>query len=368
MKSILGRVILSILIFLNLELLASTYKWSAQANKHEAMVNEAIHLKYICEYSDKAQLYVIEFSPMTENEKYTIELLSENEKILNGKKINTFEFVAFVKEAGKISFSFDTTMKKTNKDSIQNTVLGRDNADYEEFTKRYIRQKEVVVEIKPTISEIAGEFVLSVKQDKQSIKAYEPYHLEVKIEGNGNFKDLKPIKFNIDGVKVFSQKVIEDIKLTKDGYVGSWNQKFAFVSENDFNISQVEIKYFDLITKKENKLIIKETKINVEKAYKKDELLDKEKKSFEFNYDFIYYLLTFISGFLFAKINFNTKRKLNSQDASFKAKVKNAESLEELMIILVLQDARKYEKLILEIESKNVTSLNKCKKTLIHFN
>ena len=42
MKNNLGRVFLIILIFLNLNLAASTYKWSVQADKTEAMTNEAI--------------------------------------------------------------------------------------------------------------------------------------------------------------------------------------------------------------------------------------------------------------------------------------------------------------------------------------
>ncbi len=167
MKNNLGRVILIILIFLNLNVFASTYQWSVQADKTEAMTNEAIYLKYICEYSDAAGLYVIEFNPVVDNERYSIELLSESEKIVDGKKTNTFEFIAFVKEAGEIELILDTTMKKTNKDSIQNTVLGRDNAIYEEISVRFIRQKTVVVNVKQSSADLVGEIVLNVKKDKE---------------------------------------------------------------------------------------------------------------------------------------------------------------------------------------------------------
>jgi len=363
MRNNLGRVLLAILIFLNLELLASTYRWSVDANKHEAMVNEAIHLKYVCEFSDEAGLYVIEFNPVVDNEKYTIELLSENEKIVEGKKINTFEFLAFVKKAGDISFVFDTTMKKTNEDSIQNTVLGRDNADYEEFSERIIRQKEILLNIKPSSSELVGSLKIDVKKDKTSIKAYEPYHLEIKIEGNANFKALKPIEFKIDGLKIFTQKVVEDLQLTKDGYVGSWSQKFAFVSDKDFKIPKLSIEYFDLKDKTVKELRMDAIDVEVIKAYKKEELLEAEEKSFEFSYDFLYYALTFIAGFLFAKIEFR-RRKSNQRDANFDSKVNNAKSLDELMMILALEDAKKYEEIISKIEKKDIKSLNESKKML----
>ncbi|EDZ61601.1 hypothetical protein SMGD1_2146 [Sulfurimonas gotlandica GD1] len=366
MRSNLGRIFLIILIFLSLNAFASTYKWSVKSDKAEAMTNEAIYLKYVCEYSDAAGLYVIEFNPVVDNEKYSIELLSESENITDGKKINVFEFIAFVKVPGEMSFIFDTRMKKTNKDSIQNTVLGRDNADYEEFSTRFIRQEAIVVNVKQSSSDLVGEFVLNAKKDKEQLKAFEPYHLEISIAGSGDFKLIKPILFEIDGVKIFSQKVIQDVKLTKNGYQGSWSQKFAFVGEKDFTIPKLSIEYFDIKEKKAKELIVEETQIKITKAYKKEELLDVEQKSFEFSYNFIYYILTFIAGFLFAKINFKRVKKLNFADSSFLAKVDNAKSFDELMIILALKDARKYESFIRKVETKEIKSLKEAKKALIN--
>ena len=366
MRNNLGRVFLIILIFLNLNLVASTYKWSVESDKNEAMVNEAIYLKYVCEYSDEAGLYVIDFNPVVDNERYSIELLSESEKISDGKKINSFEFVAFVKEAGEIEFALDTTMKKTNKDSIENTVLGRDNADYEEFSQRFIRQDSVFVNVKESNTDLVGEFVLNLKKDKEKLKAYEPFHLEIKIEGRGNFKALKPIEFKIDGVKIFSQKVIENIRLTKDGYKGSWSQKFAFVGEKDFKIPEVKIEYFDIKEQRVKEMLVDASSVTVTKAYKKEELLDLDEKGFEFSFDFIYYILTFIAGFLVSKIEFKRVRKSNSVDASFEAKIDKAKSLDELMVILALKDAKKYESFITKVETKEINSLKVAKKVLIN--
>ncbi|WP_415397967.1 hypothetical protein [Sulfurimonas sp. CS5] len=365
MRNNLGRVIL-ILIFLNLNLIASTYKWSATANKSTAMTNEAIYLKYVCEYSDATGLYVIEFNPVVDNDEYSVEILSETEKIQDGKKINTFEFVAFVKHAGVHKFVFETTMKKTNKDSIQNTVLGRDNSDYEEFSQKVIKQEVISVDVKESSNELVGEFILKVKKDEQKLKAYEPYHLEIKIEGVGDFRAIKPITFNIDGVKIFSQKTIENITLTKDGYKGSWSQKFAFVGEKDFKIPKVSIEYFDLKEQKIKEMTIDAVNVEVEKAYKKEELLDAEEKGFEFNYTFLYYILTFIAGYLFAKLNFKREKNKDAKEASFKEKIQNSKSLKKLMIVLALKDSKKYEGLILKIEKKEITSLAVIKKKLLN--
>ncbi|MEA2091180.1 MAG: hypothetical protein U9O83_02300, partial [Campylobacterota bacterium] len=354
MRNSLGRMILTFFSILHLEIYASTYEWSAEADKSVAMTNEAIYLKYICEFSDRAELYNIEFNPVADNERYTIILLSEKVKIVDGRKINSFEFVAFVKESGMQEFVFDTIMKQTNKDSIENTVLGRDNADYEEFSQKIIRQNAINIYVKKSGSDLVGEFELGVKKDEKKVKAYEPYQLEILIDGVGNFNALKPIEFKISGVKVFAQKPIKDIKLTKDGYRGSWSQKFAFVGESDFKIPKKSIKYFDLKDETLKEFIVGGSEVEVIPAYKKEELLDAKEDSSEFNYDIFYYILTYIAGFLVAKLKFKRAKKTETADATFRAKIKNAKSLEELMIILVLKDSKKYGELILKIEKKEM--------------
>ncbi len=365
MKNNLGRVLLIFLTLLHVELFASTYEWSSSVNKQEAYVGEAIHLTYTCKFSDRAELYSIDFDPVGDYEKYTIVLLSEDSKLIDNKKVNNYEFVAYAKEAGKIEFNFDASMKKTNFDSIKNTVLGRDNAFYEEFTKEVAKQKTLHVDVLKPSTKLVGDFTLEVKKDKTQVKAYTPYHLRVVVRGNGDFENIKPIEFKIDGVKIFSSKMEKDFELTSDGFSGSISQKFAFVSSESFIIPELKIKYFNLKSKEEKTLIIESTEVKVIKGYEKKELLDEVEDKFVINYDYIYYFLFFVTGFLVSKIKFKRDEKLDSRDKEFREKVENAKSLNQLIVILALKDKLKYEEIILEIETNKVTSLSKAKsKTL----
>ena len=61
MKNSLGKIFLALFILLHVELFATTYEWSATTNKKSAYVGEAIYLKYTCTYSDRAELYTIDF-------------------------------------------------------------------------------------------------------------------------------------------------------------------------------------------------------------------------------------------------------------------------------------------------------------------
>ncbi|WP_310442277.1 hypothetical protein [Sulfurimonas sp.] len=365
MKKNLGRVVLAILFFLHIDIFASTYIWSATSNKTTAYVNEPIYLKYICEFSDSAELSTIDFNIAGDYEKYRVKNLRENQTIVDGKKINSYEFVAYAKKAGEIRFDFEAIMKQTNKESVENMVIGRDNMKKGEFATKTVKQKILTAEIKETNSTLVGEFSIDIKKNVPRVKAYEPYHMQIIIKGSGNFEDLKPLSFNIEGVKVFAGEVEQKHELNENGESGEWSQKFAFVSEKDFKIPEVKIEYFNLREQKTESLVLEAVDVSVEKGFAKEELLDKvDDKSFKFNYNYLYGILMFIAGFLAAKINIKKQIPKQSVDEEFKEKIKSAKSLDELMIFLVLEDSKKYEQIILDIEAKKITVLKNAKEAI----
>jgi len=359
MKNNLGKIFL--ILVLSLELFASTYEWSVEASKKTAMTNEPIYLKYTCTFSNSAYIYTIEFNPIADNDEYKVVLLSENENISDGKRVNTYEYLLYVKKAQNLNLFFDTTMKKTNKDSIQNSVIGRDNIESEDYSTRVIRQKSVELEIKDAKSVLVGKLNADVNKDESNIKAYEPYHLEIQIQGSANFEDLEAFYFDIDGVKVIEEKPIQNLQLTKEGHVGSWSQKFAFVSDTDFTIPRIDVQYYDIEEKKLKILGFDEVNIEVTKVYKKEELIERVEKSFELKYEYIYYVLSFLAGFFFAKIKFKKRVKPPSEELLMNKKIDNTKSLQELVFLLVLSDAKRYSKIIEMIEQKEIKSLKNAK-------
>ena len=90
MSKSLGSI-LCMTLFLCADLFASTYTWRASANKTQAYMNEAIYLEYVCTFSDKSELYTIDFNPQGED--YSLFLLQESEKIINEKRVNRYECV-----------------------------------------------------------------------------------------------------------------------------------------------------------------------------------------------------------------------------------------------------------------------------------
>ncbi|MBN2817216.1 MAG: BatD family protein [Campylobacterales bacterium] len=354
---------LIVFLFFPLHLFATTYEWKAYINKNEVYVNEAIYLRYECHFSDEAQLYAVDFNPVKSSSEFRVVMLSETSKIVAGKKILVYEFVAFVHHPEEMKFSFEALMKKTTQDSIENTVIGRDNGKYAEYQTTTEKLQQLTVNVLETSTPLVGTLEMHIKKDENSVKALHPYHLEVSVEGIGDFEALKPLAFDIEGVKVFSETPIVEQVLTQDGYKGKWSQKFAFVSEKDFTIKPFEWEYFDLEKKAKKLLKFDGVTVMVTQGIKVETLLDEpQTQTSYFSLEYLYYVLAFVAGFLVAKIEF--KREKKEKVESFCTKVHSLKSLKELSVIVAARGDKKYEQILQDIEEGRLTSLQKAKKLI----
>ena len=364
MKKSLGSFLFFI-ILLSTSINASTYKWSSYVAKEKAYVGESVYVKYLCKFDDNGELYIIDFEPRS-SDLYDLILLSKDEILRDGKRTNTYEYILKVKSPQDFEMILEATMKKTSLDSIvENTTNHYDDTKFDSIhTKNIVKMDKISLEVFEAPKKLLGRFDLQVKKDASDIKAYEPYHLELEVSGEGNFEALQALEFDIENVKVFAQKPIKSISLDKDGYKGSWNQQFAFVSSEDFRIPARSIDYFDIASQEIKSLHMEAIHVKVQQAYKKSELLDEVEEGFIFEVKYIYYILTFIVGFFLGKINF-TKKKVSTKDQSFIRKVKKLKSLDELSILLLMSNERRYDSVLAAIEANELSSLSQAKKMIM---
>ena len=362
-KSLGSFLLLTILLTFSLE--ASTYKWSSFVNKKKAYVGESIYLKYLCEFDDNGELYIIDFNPRG-NDLYEIVLLSKDEKIKNGKRINTYEYIVQIKSAQDLSFVFQATMKETLLDSIvNNTTSHYDDTKFDSIHKTTIvKMDKIAVDILDTPKELLGDLTLSVSKDEKKVKAYEPYHLDITYTGAGNFDAIKKFTFDLENVKIFTQEPIKNITVNQNGYEGSWTQKFAFVSDKDFSIPAKSVEYFNTLSGKIEVLKMDAIDVKVEAAYKKTALLDEVEEVYSFDAQYLYYAISLVAGFLVGKIKFRPK-SINTENEELIGKIKETKSFDELSILLILRDEKKFTSILEGIDSNIFTSLIQAKKMTI---
>lgn len=351
MKRSPGRWLV-LFIFIGAALSAAPYRWSASVSQEEAYLHEAVELRYICRFDDTGSLYVIDFNPPKETEAYRLKLLHESERIEGGRRINEYRFLLFPKEAGRLELEFPAVMRKTTRDSIENTVIGRDNVEDLDFTDTPIRTPKLQLEVKGHGLRLVGSYAMQVEVSAAEVRAYEPLHVTVTVTGEGNLDKLQPFVLEVPGAELFSEPPQSDFERSDRGLKGSWVQRFAVVGSEDFTLPELVLEYFDTDTKRPEKIVVPAKPIRVSAVYQSAELLDEaaEEPSWRWEWGYLYYLLTFIAGFLAGKWG-RLGRRESRTGGTFESRVRAAKTPKELAVVLAMRSDPRFGELIEALES-----------------
>ncbi len=367
MKKILGSLLL-----LAVSLFAkSAYEWKIELADKELYVHQSTVLSMRCEFSKEGKNDDVEFIP-PKDIPFEFELLSQTRHFEGERQILVYKYLLFSKEAGTYELKLKPQMLFTTQSAIDNVIIGRDNVNDLEVQKETAVIEPIRITVEETASVLTGRFRLKADIDTQEVSAYEPVHLELSFEGEGNLHELKPIVFEIEDVEVFSDKPEQQIDLGENGYKGKWLQRFAFVGRSDFVIPSLSFAYFDLETKKQKQLKTDAFDIRIQAdGIKREELIDKvdlpsQKIDFSSYLESVYYLLTFIAGFVVAKLVRLPQKRASRERC---AKIKKADSAKDLLDVLIVCDRDLFTSEIAELESavyKNETvSLTDIKKKAV---
>ncbi len=353
MKHAPGKLFL-LLAVLYSTLTAAPYTWSVSSSKSGVYANEALSVTYTCRFEDAGPNYVIDFDPLKSSGPYTMHALSENEQIIDGKRVNEYRYVLFPHEAGALTLAYDALMRRTTKESIENTVIGRDNMEDFDFTDSVVRVPSVQVDVKPASGTLTGTLSMTMEVAKRTLNAYEPLHLSVSIEGKGNLEAIRPLEIAIEGVEVFAEAPQKEYRLESDGYHGRYLQQFALVAEKDFVIPPFSVAYFDLSSGEPATLKSEAYAISVTPAYLPEELLDEESadaEPFVWEWAYLNYLIVFLLG---VGVGRWMRRKKSEEEAlpEWMEQVNRAEDVKSLLMLLVVHGDKRCESVIESMENE----------------
>jgi len=123
------------------------------------------------------------------------------------------------------------------------------------WTTYYSNEVHIKAKPLPNNAKLVGNFTIHVSVDKHTINPSEAVNVTVEVKGDGNLEDIQSFKPYINGVNVFDEKIeIKGNRLT---------QKLAFVSDKDFTIPPFSVAFYNLKTKRVEKISTKPIKIKV---------------------------------------------------------------------------------------------------------
>ena len=355
MKRIHGSILFLLLCLVPSWLYAGApYAWSVTQSSGDAVQHEAIFVEYTCRFDSEAYEYIIVFNPPEETDAYRMVVEGTREQIIGEKRVNTYRFIVFPKKAGALKLAFDASMERTTKASIENNVIGRDNVKKLDYTAQKAVLPSVDIAVSAQETPYAGQMKLSVAVDKTETDAYAPVQVRIRLEGYGNLDAVGAFTLDIPKVKQFTDGPEKNLRLGKNGYAGSLEQQFAIVSENNFTVPALQLRYYDTVQGRSVTLTSKPQAVTVRApTLQEDSALPKTQKS-ETTWPagtWLQIVLALIAGIAIGRFLLPVTAEERG-DTPLSKQIMRCSDPRKFAAYLAMLDADKYRELIDEIEQK----------------
>ena len=359
---------------------------TVKINKKNAYVGEEVLLTMTFKYKKDIKLYDLKFAQPNFDNFWSKQLKTTSQPTDDMYVIQELNFLLFPQKDGILNISpmkIDAVLPDL---TVQNSFFGTPTKT------RRVYSNSLSLNVKPLPSDIdlIGDFKIKAKVDKSTINSGEAVSFQLEIEGRGNIDDLDEITLNIPNATIYDNPSKKDFNIQNGKYGGIYKKSYSIVSQNDFTIPSISIKYFD---KQSNKIKVVKTdayKIKVLGQAKDNQQLEVQKKNEKVikkvvdvpsqkiitkivkttNKDKV---LFFILGLFVASVIFiiyiTYKNRVQvKEDLPLEKSIKSSKTSSDLLKKLVpyINIDEKLDKLIYQIESDDKLDLNKIKKELIN--
>jgi hypothetical protein len=251
--------------------------------------------------------------------------------------------------------------------------------------KIYSNSLDLDVKSLPDGVSLIGEFLLKTSISKEEINENESLSYKIEISGYGNIDDIEDIKLNIKDVTIFEDKAKIETKIENNKNVGTYKKSFSIISNDDFEIPSIELKYFDkniqkVVTQKSQNYKIKVKKSEIKEAFKglekaqTKEIVKEVEEKIVYKASLKQMILFFILGIVFTILTFGlyyyvkNRKSKQSDDLPLVKLIKKSKDKSELIKILIpyIGYNKSLDDMIFKLEKDKNIELNVIKKEIIN--
>ncbi|MGZ8546519.1 MAG: hypothetical protein ACXW33_07195 [Sulfuricurvum sp.] len=249
------------------------YQWRVLKAPETLVVGQSGVIRYECRFDSSATEYSIKLK-LDDTPRYKASILAEHDKVVGGKRIETFDVLITPKISGAMKVQLEAVVSFTGLGAVENTVLGRDNLSKNDIIEEKATLPFVAFYANKNTMELTGNLTLEVRSDASMVRSHEPFHLSVIVRGTGSLDKITPYELNISGVKVFAELPQKSLTPSPQGFEGEVSQEFALVADKSYTIEPWSLSYFN--TEKNQIVTLKSKPIYVEvgEGYEPASLID----------------------------------------------------------------------------------------------
>ncbi len=236
-------------------------------DKNSSYVGEPLNFYVTLKINQNANIAKAQLEPPNIPNAW-IESIPDTQKSIEGNfVVQKYHFILFPQSAGQLKIGpvYADIAKVVQRN---NPFIGSGiNISFfgQELRWKRIASNSIVLNVKalPNNLELFGNFHISAMVDKTKVQANSPVHLTIKVEGSGNIEDIKKFTLNIPNAVVYSDEPKIKAYVKNKEYQGVFLQKVTIISDSNFTIPSISLRYFDKTSKKEKEIQTKPIKIEV---------------------------------------------------------------------------------------------------------
>jgi hypothetical protein len=317
-SNILGKMILTLVLSL---FLYGKGEVKLELFKQTVYLGEPFKISIIHSYKEKDRVLKREFEEFISKDFW---LQSSSEVKIKKEDDTTFERYDFIVSALKYgTLVLDKQhLRVSHRDPKTNFVKWRD-----------LYTDEVFVEVLPLPKDttIVGEFSIEATVDTDTIDENKPINLTMRVKGYGNFNDIKNIEIDLPNQTLFKAKPKVQNSYKNNKNYGEFTQIVSIISDQDYTIPLISLKYFNLETKSLQTTTSKAIKVQITNKTPK-KLID-----FSNSMNYIAIVLGVVLGILISWVFLVSikYRKRKIENSILKEKIKNSKNDKELYNLLL---------------------------------
>jgi len=212
-----------------------------ETNRDQVYVGEAIVATIIFKYKVGINLVDAKLEPFKPNNFWVKGLKGDEPKEENGYIVYKSSFLVFPQESG--------TLK------LDNQLISVALKDVNSYDAKQLKvfSNDKIIKVLPLSSglSVQGKYTINATVDKTETSSNEPINVTIFIEGLGNIDDIGEFTLDLPEQVVYSSKPTITSGLQDGNYGGTFTQKISIISDRDFEVPPITLKYFDKTIKEE---------------------------------------------------------------------------------------------------------------------
>jgi hypothetical protein len=231
------------------------------ANKQKVFVGEPLLISVFFNESKQLDLMKVEYQKPVFKDFFTKDVDGEKTYQKGGFLVHELRYILTPKYEG--NFTIEPARARIaergrHKDDFFGTFF-----DTPIWSRIVSNALQVEVKPSPEDTDLIGDLKLSETIDATEVKANKPVNLTIKISGEGNLEDFDGLKYEIDGVTIYSDDAKIESNLQGSQLISSYEKKFVFIADHNFTIPSKSFTLFNFKTGKVETLKTESRQITV---------------------------------------------------------------------------------------------------------